>query len=433
MTNDYQFSFGDVEPNYGLNHVWDNVKDKFYHTYIIGKTGCGKTSLMERMINYDIDQGLSTILIDPKGTMAKRIKFLHKENDNVKYISFDNFIDLNPIKIRGFKNDDLLNNFIDYLDTVITLTTSNPESTARMQQILANSLGSFKKKDWDLKYLYEFLTNYGIRQGHSANRGFEKKSAKYFWEEYLTSNPKFFNYTLRDFQSTMDSIATRLYRMVFNESLNKFFTNTEALDLESYVNTGKTLLVNTLTTDQRNVTFLSNLIMFFIIAYINNGNKKQNPLFVYVDEFQEVASPYFIKAYNLGREAQVGFTISHHNFAELPEPRIMRSIVSNCGTYCVFNCGYDEALVMSKVFETDFQKITSLPNYYFFLRIKNLNTKIYGFVPPTHWYKKDEITDPPKDNIPIVAEPPQPHAPESQPESQNRPNYRFLADSWHPY
>ena len=42
-----------------------NINDRFEHTYIVGKTGMGKSSLLERMALYDINFGSAVIVIDP--------------------------------------------------------------------------------------------------------------------------------------------------------------------------------------------------------------------------------------------------------------------------------------------------------------------------------------------------------------------------------
>lgn len=48
-------------------------KDRLGHLYIIGKTGTGKTTLLETMISKDIEQGSGIALLDPHGDLAERI------------------------------------------------------------------------------------------------------------------------------------------------------------------------------------------------------------------------------------------------------------------------------------------------------------------------------------------------------------------------
>src|SRR6202048_1597356 len=57
------------------NHRPFGIKseDRFSHIYIIGKTGTGKSTLMETMALQDLERGNGFALIDPHGDLAERI------------------------------------------------------------------------------------------------------------------------------------------------------------------------------------------------------------------------------------------------------------------------------------------------------------------------------------------------------------------------
>ena len=48
-------------------------EDRFSHIYIIGKTGTGKSTLMETMAHQDLERGNGFALIDPHGDLVERI------------------------------------------------------------------------------------------------------------------------------------------------------------------------------------------------------------------------------------------------------------------------------------------------------------------------------------------------------------------------
>ena len=48
--------------------------DRASHMHIIGKTGTGKTTLLEVLLRQDIDQNRGVTLIDPHGDLALRMK-----------------------------------------------------------------------------------------------------------------------------------------------------------------------------------------------------------------------------------------------------------------------------------------------------------------------------------------------------------------------
>src|SRR5690606_17680299 len=95
-TQTYNFSFGYQEDITQDVPEITSLNDRFHHSYIVGKTGMGKSSLMERMAMYDIQQGNAVIFIDPKGDSTKRLYSLVEDKSKVIYISIKNPKVINP-------------------------------------------------------------------------------------------------------------------------------------------------------------------------------------------------------------------------------------------------------------------------------------------------------------------------------------------------
>src|SRR5205807_915780 len=47
--------------------------DRLAHMYIIGKTGTGKSTLLETLILQDVNSGQGLLLIDPHGDLVERV------------------------------------------------------------------------------------------------------------------------------------------------------------------------------------------------------------------------------------------------------------------------------------------------------------------------------------------------------------------------
>ena len=64
-------------------------EDRFSHVYIIGKTGTGKSTLMEKMALQDLERGRGFALIDPHGDLVERVPAacLHAGASDVIYLS----------------------------------------------------------------------------------------------------------------------------------------------------------------------------------------------------------------------------------------------------------------------------------------------------------------------------------------------------------
>ena len=64
-------------------------KDRRYHTYIIGQTGTGKSTLLENMIRQDVENGEGLAILDPHGDFAERIAQTVPEKRKEEFVFFD--------------------------------------------------------------------------------------------------------------------------------------------------------------------------------------------------------------------------------------------------------------------------------------------------------------------------------------------------------
>src|SRR5262249_31091280 len=73
VSNERLIQFGRVD--FRRDHRSFGIKneDRFSHVYIIGKTGTGKSTLIETMALQDLELGNGFALIDPHGDLAERI------------------------------------------------------------------------------------------------------------------------------------------------------------------------------------------------------------------------------------------------------------------------------------------------------------------------------------------------------------------------
>ena len=86
-TKRYNLDLGNI---YDIDHdraVIEKIETRFQHTYILGTTGAGKTTTMERMALYDINYGCACIFIDPKGKHVKRLYSLVPDKERIIYFS----------------------------------------------------------------------------------------------------------------------------------------------------------------------------------------------------------------------------------------------------------------------------------------------------------------------------------------------------------
>lgn len=391
------------EADFDLPYI-TNIKDRFEHAYIIGKTGTGKSVLMEHMANYDINFGLSTIFIDPKGESCRRLYALAPDKSKIKYISVKTPMTINPLNKEGYDIDDIIAEFVQILDILIRLTASNPESTVLMREIVGMALRCFTKEQKNLNYLVDFLLYSDVRKKHLTQIK-DEKYLKYWTEFDLIER----NYPRnKDKIESAKRVASRLLEI--SEGKMKDIVNGEnELYISDLVQNGQSLLVDTSMMSRNSRIYLSNLIVYSVLSYCEYYQGKKKPLIIYVDELKTVISPLFTELLARSRGKQVGFVLAHQNINQL-SPAEVSGIMGNTQTYVLFNCGPDEAEKYAGVFSVKANDLFNLPKYHAWVRIGNKNSPIKTFKPIL-----DEAPDIPQDEEPITDIP---------------PLYSFLSDDW---
>lgn len=390
---DYRLKLGILyDNNLDIPYI-TNIKKRFNHTYIIGKSGMGKSVLMERMADYDMKQGLSVIFIDPKGDSVNKLT----NNSNYQYVSFDNPVKFNPLR-RNYKIDTLIREFTDVMDIMITATSINPETSVRMKEILAKAIKGFKEHDRNLKFLNEFLSFKDIRKNYKFDDHLTRR-----WFDEIEDTKKSGFKKASDYINTMSSISSRLSQFLDNDEMSQFLTTGEnEFNIEDLIENGQSLLVNTNTTDTDNQRFLSALILYSLFSYIQTKTIRK-PLMVYIDEFQTAVNSSFPTLLQFARSNQVGFTISHHDFLEI-DPKVLSSIFGIVSSFIIFNCGDKEAERMAGIVRASSSDIMDLKEYMAYLRLGTSNSLIKTFPPLTDTYQP--------------------------PPSEKQSEYNFLSDEW---
>lgn len=371
------------------------LNQRWHHLYIIGKSGMGKSTLMENMADYDIKFGLSVIYIDPKGDSVNRLI----GNANTKYISFQHPVKMNPLRKKGYKIDNLIRSFIDVMDIMITETSINPTATSRMKQILSKAIKGLREEDRNLYKLNEFLSFRDVRNHY---RFTDPSIGKWFKEIEDTKGGGF--KLVSEYATTMAGIASRLSQFVENEEMNQFISKDEnEFDISSIIENGQSLLINTSTGDPDNPVFLSALMLHSIYSYIRE-NEVKYPIMVYLDEFQQIANSSFPSLLQFGRGRHVGFTMAHHDFQAI-EPKVLSAIFGISNSFVSFNCGDTEAERLAKIVRVSASTIMDLPKFQAYSRIGTSNSYFETY-PPI----KESFQPPPIE--------------------ETEPLYNFLSNDW---
>lgn len=393
-----------------LPEIWD-IKDRFEHTYIVGKTGMGKSSLLEHMAAYDIEKDLAVIFIDPKGESCRKLYHQTKDKSRIHFISINSPTVINPLNKEGYKLNNLIQEFIQILDVLITLTASNPESTVLMREIIYQAMHSItKEEDKNIGFLTKFLLYPDVRREVKNNLKADSELRKY-WDEFDGVKGKISKNNQRI--DCAQRLASRLVEISTGEMKN-FVVGKNELDISNIVNDKKVVLVDTSHMNKNSRIYLTNLIVYSVLSYCEFAKKHDKPLLVYVDEFQIVVSDFFSELLARSRGSRIGFTLAHQNLLQIPRG-ILGSIFGNVGTSICFRCGDEEAKRFSSIFGIKSQELFNLPKYQAWVRIGTSNTQIETFPPKA---VSDNL-----DDIPITI-------PQKPPDLPIDMDFNFLDDKW---
>ena len=349
--------------------------DLFKHTYILGKTGTGKSTFMLNLALEVINAGWACIFIEPKGSLVSALNSM-VDKDRLIKVSIDNPITINPLRKKGRHINDLISEFGEVLDILVQQTSSNPELTVMMKEIVTQAILCFDEKQRNLDYLYEFLRSPYVREKH-----FEKMDRPQYWKDVaIDSGSKKPKAAL--FQESSTRLATRLAGMVADPRIKKIVCGENELDIGAIAEQGKVLLADTSMMTFDNRVYITSLIAHYVKSYVEFERRK-HPLIVFLDEFQTAISPVFSHLLALARGYKVGFVLAHQEFGQI-DKSVLKSVLGNANTIVCFTVGYDEADRMRHEYAggVKAEDFIQLGDYQALIKIKNKVHKVMTFEPP---------------------------------------------------
>jgi Type IV secretion-system coupling protein DNA-binding domain len=375
--------------------------DRQRHMYIIGKTGMGKSVLLQNMVFSDIHAGKGVGVIDPHGDLIESIlRFTpkHRANDIVLFDPADREhpISFNMLECQNPDQRDLI---ASGMMSVFTKLWPDVWS-GRMEHILRNTLLALLEA--------EGSSMLGILR-MLADDVYRKKVVdhvtdpfvKAFWEsEYATWTEKYRTEAIAAIQNKIGQlIGTPLIRNIVGQVKS-------SLDIRHAMDTGKIVLVNLSKgrIGEDTAAFLgSMLVTKFQIDAMSRADipeEERREFCLYVDEFQNFATKSFATILSEARKYKLALTMAHQYVGQLvigdKDSSLRDAIFGNVGSLISFQIGSDDAEELSMQFEemVSPKDILSLPKYHAYVRlmIDGIPSKPFsvGTLPPP----KVEVDEP---------------------------------------
>ncbi|HEX9503397.1 MAG TPA: type IV secretion system DNA-binding domain-containing protein [Patescibacteria group bacterium] len=350
--------------------------DRRRHMYIIGKTGMGKTTLIENMVIQDILAGNGVAFVDPHGdSVEKVLDYIpsNRVNDVVYLNPADNDfpIAFNPLESVDPKYKHLV---ASGLMGVFTKIWAGVWS-ARMEYILNNTILALLDSPGNtLLGIARMLVNKNYRKRIVDN--IKDPVVKSFWvDEFANYNDKFRNEAIAPIQNKVGQfLSSVIVRNIVGQTKS-------SIDLRDIMDNKKIFLINLSKgrIGEDNSALLGAMIITKIqlaaMSRVDIPEDNRKDFYLYVDEFQNFATESFANILSEARKYRLNLIVAHQYIGQLVTDKkntvVRDAIFGNVGTLIVFRVGADDAEFLEKEFDPTYllNDLVNLTKYHIYLKL----------------------------------------------------------------
>lgn len=350
------------------------AKDRTKHVYVIGKTGMGKSTLLENMAVQDIKNGEGMAFIDPHGKTAELLlEYVpeHRQKDVIYFAPFDmdNPIAFNVLeKVEPDKRHLVVSGLMSTFKKIWQDAWS-----ARMEYILTNTLLALLEcPDATLLGVNRMLSDKSYR--NHVISFITDASVKAFWTQ------EFANYTERMALEAVPAIQNKIGQFTANALIRNMIGQPKtSFDIRKIMDEGKIMIINLSKgrIGESNANLLGGMMITKIyLAALSRADVPDRVLktlpnfYLFVDEFQSFANESFADILSEARKYKLNLTIAHQ-YIEQMEDEVRAAVFGNVGTMIVFRVGAYDAEILEKEFTPQFtaEDIVNLGIYQIYLKL----------------------------------------------------------------
>ncbi|GAA0325969.1 hypothetical protein GCM10009087_40370 [Sphingomonas oligophenolica] len=343
--------------------------DRFSHIYLIGKTGVGKSTMIEHLARQDLAAGRGFALIDPHGDLAERIKQEVGSRPDTLYLDAANPnqpLGYNPLRRVAAEKIPLAASGL--LEALKKLW---PDAWGvRMEHVLRNSLYALLEREGStLPDILRLYRDDAYRKQVVA--GIKNSVVLRFWSDEFAAYPDRYRAEIvAPIQNKLGALLTdpRLYRALVSPE--------QPISFRRLMDQGGVLLVNLAKgrLGEDSASVLGGLIAATIglaaLSRAEDPPESRRTFHVYIDEFQTFTTLSFVNMLPELRKYGVSLTLAHQYLHQL-DPEVRHAVLGNAGTLISFRVGPEDADVMAAEFQPTFETmdLTNLPNRDFYLKL----------------------------------------------------------------
>ncbi len=347
------------------------LDDRRRHMYVVGKTGMGKTTILENMVLNDIYSGHGVGVVDPHGDFAEKI---------INYVPPNRIND-----IVYFNPADL-----DYPIGFNILETIRPDQ----KHLIASGLMGVFKKIWPDVWSarMEYILNNTILAlldfPGTTLLGINRMLADEEYRKRVVNNTKdpvvkaywqteFANYSDKFRSEAVSPIQNKIGQFLSASVIRNIVAQVKSrINIREIMDEQKIFIMNLSKgrIGEDNSRLLGGMLITKIqlsaMERVDIPEPTRKDFFLYVDEFQNFATESFANILSEARKYRLDLIMAHQYMEQLDET-VLASVIGNVGTMVTFRVGSTDAEILAKEFAPTFieEDLVNLPKFHTYLKL----------------------------------------------------------------
>lgn len=372
-------------------------EDRLRHTYLVGQTGTGKSTMLRTMILDDIRAGEGVCVLDPHGDLYKDL-LGRIPADRMDDVILVDPTDLDyPVGINLLEYSSETERFfiIQELTAIITRTMMDSFGDAAMnmmgpiffQHLRMNLFLAMSDPEHPstLMDFYQIFQESGFWR-----RWLPLRSSDPLLDQWVTNVLPEMDYLRQGSEGASMGgwVSSKFESFLFDPMLRNIFGQKQStIRFREAMDTGKILLVNLAkgSLTEPNSRFFGMIVLAQLqaaaLGRVNIPEAERRPFYLYVDEFQSVATEGFITMLSEARKFGLGLVLANQFVSQIKNDKIMASILGNAGSLVCFRLGETDAELMEKEMSPTISRhdLLNIPNWHAYISTLAHNQTVRPF------------------------------------------------------
>jgi len=359
--------------------VYISDKDRMQHMYVVGKTGTGKSEFLKDLVMQDIKKGDGVCFIDPHGDAVEELLLLippERAEDVIYFNPSDterpmglNLLEARTEDEKHFAATAVINMMYKLFDPYKTGIVG-----PRFEHAVRNAMLTAMSEDGstfvevmriltDSRFVQELLpkvTDPIVRR---------------YWTDQIAQTADFHK------SEVLDYITSKFGRFVTNKMIRNIIGQSQSsFSFRDVMDRGKILFINLSkgTIGEENSSFLGLVlvprILMAAMSRTDIPKEERRPFYLYVDEFQNFATPDFAVILSEARKYSLALCVANQFIGQVEE-EVKNAVFGNVGTIISYRIGVTDANYLQHEFTPVFAEddLLNVEKYHVFIKtiVKN--------------------------------------------------------------